>query len=80
MESDSPILPIPTIVLDLPLPNATLPPSAAVSERKLDFSPVICLEQPLSTYHSWLFPRLFPAVFPGLFVGLFSLTFACKTN
>jgi len=37
--------PIPTIVPELPLPNATLPPSTAVSGRKLDFSPVICLEQ-----------------------------------
>jgi len=74
----------PTIVPDLLLPNATLPPYVAVSERKLDFSPIMCLEQPLSTYHNWLFPALFPELFPGLFaglfVGLFPLTLACKTN
>jgi len=75
-ESDSPILPKPTIVPNLPFPNATLPLSEAVSERRFHFSPIICYEQPLSTYHSWLFARLFA----GLFAGLFTLTLACKTN
>ena len=76
-ESDSPILPIPTIVPDLSFPSATLPHCAAVSERKLDFSPFMCLEQPLSTYHSWLFPGMFSKLFAGLFaVMLFPLTLA----
>ena len=84
-ESDSPILPILIIVLNLPFPNATLSPCAVVSERKLDFSAVMCLEQPLSTYRSWLFPVLFPGLFSKLFAGpfavmLFPLTSACKTT
>ena len=84
-ESDSPILPISKIVPVLPLPNATLPPYAAVRERKLDFSPIMCLEQPLSIYHSWLFPGLFLGLFPKLFarlfaVMLFPLTSAYKTD
>jgi len=36
-------------------PNFTFPPSFIVRVRNIDFSPVICLEQPLSRYHNFYF-------------------------
>jgi len=60
----------------LAIPNATLPLSEAASERKFDFSLLICHEQPLSTYNSWVFVELFAESY----ARLFPLTLACKTN
>ena len=39
------------VIFPLPMPpKATLPPSTSLRTRNIDFSPVMCHEQPLSRY------------------------------
>ena len=49
-----PILPTPRILPLLLSPQITNPPSLAFRDINFDLSPIICLEQPLSRYHSCL--------------------------
>jgi len=50
-----PIVPVPMIFPTSLPPNFTFPPSFIVRVRNIDFSPVICLEKPLSRDHDLCF-------------------------
>ena len=50
-----PIVPVPMILPNWLPPNFTFPPSFIARVRNIDFSPVMCLEHPLSRYHDLCF-------------------------
>ena len=54
-----PIVPVPIIFPNWLPPNFTFPSSFIVRDRNIDFSRVMCLEQPLSRYHDFCFDLAF---------------------